>query len=253
MNDRHLRDRTSREIVLDTGPITIHIRESLRAQTMRLVVGPRRPIHLVVPQRVADHEIDRFLDAKRRWVEERVAASRELAERPARLHLDQPGVVWLAGASIPLVWTPDDGPGTARFMHGRLLARGRASAVAAAIDRWYRREARRRLTAVAEHEAARLGLYYTSIGIRDQRTRWGSCSAKGHLSFSWRLVVAPVEILECIVVHELCHLLHPNHSKSFWRLLDVVRPSWSEQVRWLSAHGQELRDYRPSAVPTTAD
>ena len=95
---------------------------------------------------------------------------------------------------------------------------------------------------------ARLQLRYSSLGIRDPKTRWGSCSRRGHLSFSWRLAAAPPAVLEYVVVHELCHLKEPSHAKPFWRLLDPARPGWQEQARWLREHGQELHDYDPSSL-----
>jgi predicted metal-dependent hydrolase len=83
----------------------------------------------------------------------------------------------------------------------------------------------------------RLGLTFQSIAIRDLRTRWGSCSRKANLSFSWRLAAAPREVLDYVVVHELCHLREPSHQKPFWRLLESARPGWQEQARWLREHG----------------
>lgn len=71
---------------------------------------------------------------------------------------------------------------------------------------------------------------------------------RGNLSFSWRLLVAPADVLEYVVVDELCHLRERNHSRTFWRLLDAARPGWQKQARWLREHGQELHDYQPSAV-----
>jgi predicted metal-dependent hydrolase len=106
----------------------------------------------------------------------------------------------------------------------------------------------RNITEAARREAARLGLEYAAIAIRDQRTRWGSCSRRGTLSFSWRLLLAPAEVLEYVVVHELCHLREPNHSQAFWLVLDAARPGWQVQARWLREHGQELQDYRPAAA-----
>jgi len=105
--------------------------------------------------------------------------------------------------------------------------------------------ARELISALAEEEAERLGLGYRRIRIGDQRTRWGSCSSKGTLSFSWRLVLAPFEVLDYVVVHELCHLREPNHSARFWRLVASRRPDWRRQRDWLAAHGPELLSFRP--------
>ena len=96
-------------------------------------------------------------------------------------------------------------------------------------------------------EAARLGLSYSRIAVRDQRTRWGSCSTRGTLSFSWRLALAPPEVLEYVVVHELLHLREHNHSRAFWQLLDVHRPGWRAEAGWLRMHGEELQAYTPSS------
>lgn len=82
---------------------------------------------------------------------------------------------------------------------------------------------------------------YTSITIRDQKTRWGSCSGRGTLSFNWRLILAPPEILDYVVVHELCHLTHMNHSKEFWELVESVIPDYKAKRKWLKENGHTLR------------
>lgn len=81
---------------------------------------------------------------------------------------------------------------------------------------------------------------YSRIAIRDQKTRWGSCSAKGTLSFNWRLMLAPPAILDYVVVHELCHLTHMNHSSAFWHAVGEVYPDYRTARKWLKDHGQEL-------------
>jgi predicted metal-dependent hydrolase len=118
----------------------------------------------------------------------------------------------------------------------------------AALERWYRREARRLLEPVVSREAERLGLGYASVSIRAQRTRWGSCSSRGALSFNWRLAMAPPRVLEYVAVHELCHLRESNHSKRFWSHLGRARPGWRADADWLRVHGWELLAYEPDSV-----
>ncbi len=110
-----------------------------------------------------------------------------------------------------------------------------------------RQAARELVTMVLDEEAAALGVSYLRVEIRDQRTRWGSCSPSGTLSFNWRLALAPFEVLDYVVVHELCHLLEPNHSQRFWNLVASRRPRWHNQRDWLSKHGPELLAFRPAA------
>ena len=100
---------------------------------------------------------------------------------------------------------------------------------------------------LADEEAPALGVEPERIQIRDQRTRWGSCSTRGTLSFNWRLVLAPFDVLDYVVVHELCHLREPNHSRRFWTLVEQRRPGWRAQRDWLHEHGPELLAFRPAA------
>ncbi len=81
---------------------------------------------------------------------------------------------------------------------------------------------------------------YQRISIRDQKTRWGSCSSKGTLSFNWRLMLAPPAVLDYVVVHELCHLTHMNHSAAFWQKVESVCPDYRAARKWLKDHGHEL-------------
>jgi predicted metal-dependent hydrolase len=108
-----------------------------------------------------------------------------------------------------------------------------------------RRAARELVTMVIDDEAPALGVRPRHVQIRDQRTLWGSCSPSGTLSFNWRLVLAPFEVLDYVVVHELCHLREANHSHRFWRLVAARRPDWEEWRDWLSEYGPELLAFQP--------
>lgn len=245
-----LRDREPRRFALDGRVLDVRVRESERARTTRIIVGPRRPLEVIVPTGTDNAAIDEFLEEKRRWVETKVQQAEAIAARPPELGLDQAGVIWLGGEAVP-VERRDAVRSVATLRDGRLVVTGPAEGAPAAIGRWYRREARRRVLEVLEEEAPRLKLRYSSLGIRDPKTRWGSCSRRGHLSFSWRLVAAPPDVLDYVVVHELCHLKEPSHAKSFWRLVDAARPGWHAPARWLREHGQELHDYVPALEQPT--
>jgi predicted metal-dependent hydrolase len=108
-----------------------------------------------------------------------------------------------------------------------------------------RTAARELIGTVADEAAAEIGVAFQRIRIGAQRTLWGSCSPRGALSFNWRLVLAPFDVLDYVVVHELCHLRVLNHSPRFWRLVERHRPGWREQRDWLREHGPELLALRP--------
>lgn len=109
-----------------------------------------------------------------------------------------------------------------------------------AMERRYRKDARTKFETRVAHYIQITGGHYTSITIRDQKSRWGSCSSSGTLSFNYRLIFAPPIILDYVVVHELCHLTHMNHSRDFWNMVAAVMPDYQIHRQWLRDHGHEL-------------
>ncbi len=108
------------------------------------------------------------------------------------------------------------------------------------LEKRYRNMARKRLESRISHYHRLTGGHYSRITVRDQKTRWGSCSSSGTLSFNYRLIFAPDIILDYVVVHELCHLTHMNHSRDFWNMVGSILPDYREYRKWLREHGDEL-------------
>lgn len=109
-----------------------------------------------------------------------------------------------------------------------------------ALEKRYRKAAKEYIPARVTHFHRFTGGAYDKVVIRDQKTRWGSCSSNGTLSFNYRLMLAPPQILDYVVVHELCHLKHMNHSPEFWKAVEQVLPDYKERRKWLKDHGNEL-------------
>jgi predicted metal-dependent hydrolase len=112
--------------------------------------------------------------------------------------------------------------------------------LADALEAWYRAEARRVLTERSTIYAAALGLRFGRVTIKDTRSRWGSCSSKGNLNYSWRLMLAPRAVMDYVAAHEVAHLREPNHSARFWALVEAICPDYRAQRAWLREHGREL-------------
>lgn len=110
-----------------------------------------------------------------------------------------------------------------------------------ALEAWYRRQGRRVFAERVAYWNAQFGFSYGRIAIRDQKSRWGSCSRQGNLNFNWRLLLAPLAVLDYIVIHELAHLKEGNHSPRFWALVAEKCPNYREQRDWLRQHGPELQ------------
>ena len=110
----------------------------------------------------------------------------------------------------------------------------------AALEKRYRKAAKEYIPSRVAYFHQFTGGTYEKIVIRDQKTRWGSCSSNKTLSFNYRLMLAPPQILDYVVVHELCHLKHMNHSSAFWKAVESVLPDYKEKRKWLKEHGNEL-------------
>lgn len=124
------------------------------------------------------------------------------------------------------------------------------------LEKRYKNAARAQFEMRAAHYRQLTGGHYTSITVRDQKTRWGSCSSRGTLSFNYRLIFAPPVILDYVVVHELCHLTHMNHSKDFWDMVAGIMPEHKTYRRWLRDHGHELTltaYLEKTGIPVTLD
>lgn len=162
-----------------------------------------------------------------------------------------------ASVAAPLIISPPtrlarelpylDGALTLMPQPGRTRAhrRGRrlfvpAGDARAAIERFYRRAARVEVAARLDRATALTGVGYRDLSIRAQRTRWASCSASGHMSFNWRLMLAPESVLEYVIWHEVCHLEILDHSRRFWALLECRWPRYREDREWLRVNGATL-------------
>jgi predicted metal-dependent hydrolase len=110
-----------------------------------------------------------------------------------------------------------------------------------AIAVWFKRQAALIYKEKAEKYSKILNVYPNKITIKEQKTRWGSCSSRGNLNFNWKVVMAPTEVVNYLVVHELCHLLQMNHSKDFWDLVEAVLPDYRVYREWLKVNGSKLR------------
>lgn len=108
------------------------------------------------------------------------------------------------------------------------------------LEKWYRKEAAAVFGEKAEEFAQALSVSFQDIRIKDQKSRWGSCSSKRNMNFNWRLLMAPEPVCDYVIIHELCHLIHMNHSPDFWNLVESVCPDYRQYKKWLKENGKQL-------------
>jgi predicted metal-dependent hydrolase len=218
--------------------VPYEVRRSVRARRARIVVHQWEGVEVVLPARAPASTAELLVRTHHAWLLARLA---ERPAPPARL-CDGTEIPWRGGALTVRVRA---GSGRARLAEHELAIAvpdpGDDDTIRDAVERVARAEARRLLTEETAVAAAALGVRVAAISIRDTRTRWGSCASSGRLSFSWRLVLAPPEVLRYVAVHEVCHLVEPNHKPPFWALVDRELPGWRAQRLWLRRHGAGLR------------
>lgn len=127
-----------------------------------------------------------------------------------------------------------------RLEGGFRLRRGALGQAAGVFEAWYREQARDLYTRRLAELAARHGFQYSRMRLSSARTRWGSCSSRGTISLNWRLVLAPAEVVDYVILHELAHLRVPNHSKEFWRLVESLCPEAKQHRQWLKINAARL-------------
>jgi predicted metal-dependent hydrolase len=222
--------------------IAYRIRRSERARHARILVDAGG-VEVVVPRRFPLHEVEPFVEEKRAWIERTLRRMRETDAELPRARLEHGGQAGYLGELLRLAVRVD--PGRRRehvARHGDELrvALPPGTPLRDALERWYRRRARVEVAPRLDAACARAGTSYSGLQIRGQRTRWASCSSTGAMSFNWRLLLAPAEILDYVVEHEVAHLQLLDHSPRFWRLLAARCPDWREREAWLRRHGHAL-------------
>ncbi len=230
-------------VVLDAGDaeVPVRLRVSRRARRIAIRIDPSGDgVELVRPRRVAAAEAWVFLEARLHWVAAR------LAEMPPRVRFADGAMVPLLGVDHRVVHRPDRGQWVRRGP-GRIEIGGAAEQLARRLTGWLKAEARRLIVPKVAARAAWLGSPWSetppAVAIGDPRRQWGGCSAKGRLSFSWRLLLAPEPVLDYVVAHEVAHLKERNHGRRFWALTARLADEVDEPRAWLRRNGARLHRY----------
>lgn len=226
---------------LDGRMVDVKIVENPRTTrlTLRLVpaTAKQESLKLTVPPSTDDHTVDDFLNRNRNW------AAARIARLPDVQKLEDGAVIPLRGVphriehsgqkrGVISIGMDEDGP--IIRVHGDPKFLGRR------VADFLKRQAKQDLTRAVERYSKALGVKAKSITMRDTTSRWGSCSSSGALNFSWRIILAPSEVLDYLAAHEVAHLREMNHSDRFWALVEDVCPDMERHKAWLRTHGQKL-------------
>ncbi|MGL4281537.1 MAG: M48 family metallopeptidase [Albidovulum sp.] len=213
-------------------PVSVTLRRSARARRFSLRVSRLDGrVTLSIPARASEAEALAFAGDKADWVRS------ILATAAPRRSIGPGAVVPFEGRALTVTAAAVR---AVRVEGDLLLVPGDPARMAARIAAFLKLAARQRLQTESERYAAAIGRPIRAITLRDTRSRWGSCTHDGRLMYSWRLIMAPPEVLSYVAAHEVAHLKELNHSSDFWAIVARVMPDYARHRRWLRSHGNDL-------------
>lgn len=227
---------------IDTGWCEVLVKRTKRQNSVSIKVKEGR-VQINVPSKMAAIDVQLLLEKKRTWIE-RALAKQRIALKATTKHLE-PGELFLyQGKRYPLrfekgesqsVYLSNDNHLTmvcSDFSNQHRLFKQ--------LVGWYQNQATAYLLEKTEYYAQKLGHFPASVGIKSYRARWGSCSGHGEIQYNWRLIMATQEVIDYVVVHELCHLVEHNHSSRFWQLVASLDDDYQIHRQWLKQYGDYL-------------
>jgi len=202
-------------------------------------IRPHGGLIVRAPEHVSIDEIRSLVNSKRSWIDKKqTLVEKQARDAPPKLFEDGELFLYL-GKSHPLNIVQDQIDPL--VLNGNFLLaaeyQGRARQV---FEKWYRKRAAQVIKPRVATLAEQNGITYTIIRINSAKTRWGSCGPKGSLNFPWRLVMAPQDVIDYVIVHEMVHLRVRNHSKSYWSAVESILPDYQIRLRWLKENGYQL-------------
>lgn len=215
-------------------PLPVEIRRHARARRITLKLHSiKGRIVLTLPMRASVKSSLAFMDSKKGWL------LAQIGDEPAPRVLQDGDTISVLGETLRITHAPGR-RGSAWIEDEKIMVTGSPEFLARRVRDFLKAHAKKRLGEMARHKAERIGKSITRIDVRDMHSRWGSCASNGRLCFSWRLVLAPKDVCEYVVAHEVAHLVHLDHSAAFWNVVDALHVNKEHAQLWLRKHGKTL-------------
>lgn len=214
---------------------------SPRRRKLTITVERDRSVVVHAPAATAEEKIRRLVESRRQWIFEKTRHAQKYAELPhppGKELVNGESALYL-GRNYLIEISPTDS-GVIEFAQKFRVPSGLADRRLGAFRSWYITRAEEKIIPRVRHHARQLGVEFSAARIVDNRYRWGSCTVKNNLTFNWRLIKAPVSVIDYVVVHELAHLIEPNHTPRFWNIVKAQIANMDKPKQWLKEHGQLL-------------
>lgn len=241
---------TTHTTIIDGRTITYKVRPSRRARRIRLVMDLYKGLEFVIPEGLVLEDHEAIIHSRADWILPQLDEMEQLGAVPR--YATGETFPYL-GQDLTLRVEPGANKSRSTVKHDstnatlivklaqELTSTEYRDAVQTALASWYRREARTYITARVTVLAQQHGFQYNRVAIRAQKTRWGSCSTLGNLNFNYRLIMAPPDAIDYLILHELAHLRHMDHSPRFWKLLESMCPTYRTWRDWFRHNKHLLR------------
>jgi predicted metal-dependent hydrolase len=219
--------------------------EYRRRKTISIIVEGPKQVRVAVPLGTSRKVILEQVKSKAAWIDKKLSSYGSAERMPLKKQFVSGECFFYLGGSYPLEVTiiPGIKKPQVQLGQGKLgITAGRRDEqfLREALEEWYRQKARVEIKERVERIQYLIGKKPNRIVIKAQRKRWGSCSSKANLNFNWRIIMAPSAVLDYIVVHEMCHLIHLNHSRAFWDAVSAILPDYKTSREWLKLNGYKL-------------
>ncbi len=232
------------EINLQNRLVSYTLKQSPRIRGIRLEIRNESGLTVIVPKRYGRHQVQDILVKKSGWILRHLPSGKPIQIPLFKKEVDHGEKVPFMGGTLELAVMTDGGKETSAFLKGKTLYIPRGSAKqsrAQILENWYREQAALIFKEKADRFEKMMGVRYSRITIRGQKKRWASASPLGNLSINWKLLLAPEYIIDYVIIHELAHFKHMDHSKKFWDYLARFCPKWREYRKWLVDHEDDLK------------
>ena len=234
-----------REITLNDQTVSYILKRSTRAQHVRLEIKRDTGLTVVIPEFYKTGQLADILQGKRGWILGKLSTYVEIQPLCARRELKSGDTITYLGRDLKVLTRQDyQDVDSVELQKNTLVVslRRENDRLNVALEQWYRMQAAKLIKERADKLSARLGVSYNRLIIRGQKTRWGSCSRKGNLSFNWKLLMVPEPVIDYVIIHELAHLKEMNHTKRFWAIVAEYCPQWRKHRKWLRDFNIHLCD-----------
>ncbi len=217
------------------------IKRSVKRRKLTITVERDRSVIVHAPEGISDEKIEQIVASKRQWIYEKINHPQKYQDLP-----HAPGKELISGESILYLGRQyrieivKTGLSEIKFAQRFFIPNVQMSRRAEILQKWYIEKAKEKIIPRVKYHARQLGVDVSMIKIVDNRYRWGSCTLNDNVNFNWRLIKAPMFVIDYIIVHELAHLIEANHTPRFWNIVKAQAPTMEKAKTWLKENGQLL-------------